>query len=782
MAEDFEKELNKSEKLLKERLIRAGKVAKDITDKSFREMVNIFDDIASKVDDITESLEKQLNQYDAIKTSTRIFGESLKRNVNYVKDNKDLTSKLTNIYKENNKLADKLVLNQEELVLGSLSFSDISKDIVKSKNAQLQTELAQRSIASEIEIIEKEIAESNKDQAEVLQIKIAALQEINEELIEEAKNQQNITNNLQEQASEAAKIESKVGVGGKLLKGFKKIPILGDLLDISGAEKAMQATAANGGGYFKTLGSGIKALGPSLKAALGPLALIQVAADAIKFIVEAMFEADEQATNIAKNMGITKEDAFETYSAFNDLTKEAGNFTKLQNGSIILQKQLIESTIQLNTLLGSSADFTKDLGEEGKELAIQFASAVKFLSLSEEEQQGLLNTTVATNKNIEDTKIEILGITRLRKIESGILLNERKILSDVLKTNNAIKLTIKGGAQGLTDAAIAAQKLGLNMSKVESISKSLLNFEDSISAELEAELLINKDINLERARQAALQGDIETVAKEINKQIGSSADFSRMNVIQQEALAKAMGTSREELADMLVAQENLNKIRGRFNALGDKTINQLMEANKIDSVTAARLQAGTGSATEYYDALQKAGIAQEEIVRILGEEASASLASQSAQEKFNEQLERAKEIFKNFVASDSLDKFATLLGDFINKWQKDGLLSALWNSGGGEEKPSAPINQTNQSQIERNELVTSRTGGLDDFIMRPGQPTQRFNKDDIVIGGTNLLGGNNGEVVSLLKELISVVKQGGDIYLDGTKMGTTMAVSTYKIQ
>jgi hypothetical protein len=500
MADDFEKELNKSEKLLKERLIRAGKVAKDITDKSFREMVNIFDDIASKVDDITESLEKQLNQYDTLKASTRVFGESLKRNINYVKDNKDLTSKLTNIYKENNKLADKLVQNQEELVLGSLSFSEVNKDIATSKASQLQTELAQRSIASEIQILEKEIAETNEDQVDALQIKIAALQEINEELTEEAKNQQAITDNLQEQASEAAKIESKVGVGGKLLKGFKKIPVLGDLLDISGAQKAMQATARDGGGYFKTLGSGVKALGPSLKAAMGPLAAIQIAADVLKFIVQAMFEADKQTTDIAKNFGMIKQDAFQTYKAFNGLTSEAGNFTKLQKGSIILQKELINSTMQLNNILGTSANLVEDLGEGGKELAVQFASATKFLGLSDEEQKGLLNTTSAIGENIEDTKNEILGTTRLRKIESGILLSERKILGDVLKASNAIKLTTKGGAQGLADAAIAASKLGSNLNNVQNIAKGLLNFEDSISAELEAELLLGKNINLETAR------------------------------------------------------------------------------------------------------------------------------------------------------------------------------------------------------------------------------------------------------------------------------------------
>ena len=33
-----------------------------------------------------------------------------------------------------------------------------------------------------------------------------------------------------------------------------------------------------------------------------------------------------------------------------------------------------------------------------------------------------------------------------------------------------------------------------------------------------------------------------------------------------------------------------------------------------------------------------------------------------------------------------------------------------------------------------------------------------------------------------IDELIGVIKQGGNIYLDGTKVGTAMNVSTYKVQ
>ena len=65
--------------------------------------------------------------------------------------------------------------------------------------------------------------------------------------------------------------------------------------------------------------------------------------------------------------------------------------------------------------------------------------------------------------------------------------------------------------------------------------------------------------------------------------------------------------------------------------------------------------------------------------------------------------------------------------------------------------------------------------------MRPGQGVQKFRKDDIVIGGTNLLGGdNNGnnEVILLLKELIHTVKSGGDIYMDGNKVGKSLAMAT----
>jgi len=502
-------------------------------------------------------------------------------------------------------------------------------------------------------------------------------------------------------------------------------------------------------------------------------------------MVDAMLAADEQTTDIAKNFNIVKQDAADVRDSFFALSDKAGEFGKIQAGNLILQKDLVNANIQLNQLLGTSVDLSSSLGEEGKELAVQFANASKFLGLAEDEQKGLLELTAATGKNIDNTKNSILGTTRLRKIESGILLDERKILKDVLTASNAIKLSVKGGADGLAKAAIAAAELGSDLGKVEAISQGLLNFEQSISSELEAELLLGRDLNLETARRAALNGDLETVAKEINKQVGSSADFSKMNVIQQEALAKAMGTSRGELADMLVQQESLNNLRGRFNALGKETIENLKKSGKIDDATYKNLVSGKAAAGDYYNALKNAGMAQEEIVKLLGEEATASLESQTAQQKFNDTLEKVKESFSRAFTGETIDKFANLLADFIKRWSQDGLFSAIFSSGGEETTPDTKtslenkgVSQAETRSIERDEVISASgpkmaTGG----IIPTGFPNDTFSAK--LSSGEAVIPLN--EFYAKLDKLIAAVENGGNVYFEADKVGTTNSKHTFKL-
>lgn len=805
MADNFEQELNKSEKLLKERLVKAGKIAKDITNQAFKELLKTIDDYSNAIDDITDNLNKQLISYDSIKNSTRAYGDALKSTLPFIKENKDLAQKLTQIYSTNNKLANQLVENQENLITGQLSLSSVAKDLSKIRQQQLNIELSQRDIAQEIEILNNESIGLQGEELEKLQFQLEALMNINEQLEAEKENSKTIADNLQQQAKSAADIEAKVGLGGKLMEGFKKIPILGDILDVGGAKEAMQAAAANGASSFGTMGAGIKALGPSLKAALGPLVLISIAVEAIKALVDTMFAADKQITDIAHNFGITKDAAAATRKEYFLLSDKASTFSKIQEGNVILQKDQLEAAFKMNEILGTQINFASDLGEEGKRLNTQFADTVKFLKISEEEQKGLLLLNKSTGKEIDDIKTSVLGTTRLENLKSGVLLNERKILKDVLTASNAIKLTTKGGAEGLTQAAISAAKLGTNLQGVQNISEKMLDFESSISSELEAELMTGRNLNLEKARTAALNGDISTVAQEINKQMGSAADFGKMNVLQQESLAKAVGVSRSELADMLTQQESLNNLKSTYNTLGAETLKNLELSGKIDASTLKNIKEGKASASQYFDALKKAGMSTEELTTKLGDQALKSLESQSAQDKFNDALEKAREIFTRFVDGGSLDKLADMLGSVANR----GVYQTLM--GGAEEESAKNKLEKAGYKIQEGSGLFGTGAFKRTSISKNGQDlegafgseglqmlaekylpkTKEIKEKDYVIkslpedtvvgaGGTKL--GRTDEMIDLLKELISVAKQGGNVYLDGNKVGTAMAMGTFKTQ
>ena len=114
------------------------------------------------------------------------------------------------------------------------------------------------------------------------------------------------------------------------------------------------------------------------------------------------------------------------------------------------------------------------------------------------------------------------------------------------------------------------------------MASQLLDFESSIAKELEAELLTGKELNLEKARLLALQGKNTEAAAELAKQVGGTAELSRMNVLQQEALAEAMGMERNELIESVQKREVLAR-------LGADSIEQLKEQGRLEELKGSAL-------------------------------------------------------------------------------------------------------------------------------------------------------------------------------------------------
>jgi len=103
----------------------------------------------------------------------------------------------------------------------------------------------------------------------------------------------------------------------------------------------------------------------------------------------------------------------------------------------------------------------------------------------------------------------------------------------------------------IVNASIAARKLGLELSAAADMANSLLDFESSIEAQLEASLLLGRQINMDKARQLAFTGDIEGMQREILKQVGGEAEFAKMSYLQRQKTAAAAGTTVENLARLV---------------------------------------------------------------------------------------------------------------------------------------------------------------------------------------------------------------------------------------
>jgi hypothetical protein len=137
------------------------------------------------------------------------------------------------------------------------------------------------------------------------------------------------------------------------------------------------------------------------------------------------------------------------------------------------------------------------------------------------------------------------------------MMDQKEILDEVLNTSSILRIQFGNNVEEITKAVVEAKRLGFTLQDIEGVQSNLLNFESSIAAELEAELLTGKELNLEKARYYALQGDIRGLTQEINKNIGSSVEFENMNVIAREAFAKSLGFSADKLAEILLLKNKM---------------------------------------------------------------------------------------------------------------------------------------------------------------------------------------------------------------------------------
>ena len=131
--------------------------------------------------------------------------------------------------------------------------------------------------------------------------------------------------------------------------------------------------------------------------------------------------------------------------------------------------------------------------------------------------------------------------------------NPVAVMQDMADSSETIAKFGADNLQSITKAAVQARKLGLSLSTVDKISDSLLDFQSSLQAEIEASVMTGKQLNLQKARELALTGDLSGMMDNVLKQVGGEAEFNKLNVLQRKSLAKSLGVEVTEMEKLVSA-------------------------------------------------------------------------------------------------------------------------------------------------------------------------------------------------------------------------------------
>ncbi len=620
----------------------------------------------------------------------------------------DATSAMINLGKRSEKLID----NQNKLNKGQLTSKDIQKQLEELNNKKLKTENSVNTA------IENGLISRRKGLVELEKIVRA---------IEEGKE------GLEDQLLIALKIEKNVGILGRTVKGLSKIPILGGLIESEKILEDIQAAAAkNGANRFTTALTGLKSIGNSITKNLSdPLVVVG-------FLIKQAFNANSQTVGLGKALG---ENSDRYRANMVDISRSSKDVN-------VTTGRLAEAFAELTQSTGFAYKFSED------QLTTQIL-LTKEVGLTADEAAQFQRLSVLNNKSSKEIYNSFVKglVTTRNQLKVGIDL--KTTLAEASKVTGQLAANLGYNPELIAKAVVNAKALGMTLDQAAKSGEYLLNFESSIESELKSELLLGKGMNLERARAAALMGDQVTLANELANNIGTAADFSKMNVLQQRALAESVGMTSDELS---------NTLRKREEALASgKSLAQINE-----------------------------------------EEAKRAIERQTAQDKFNLAIEKLSDLVGNLVAGPlgklidgfasiasnalvmkiavgallgmSIAKFATSLTAMVIPLVTGAAASATMMSaltlGIGAAAIIASIAGVMAAFSSAKKVNDGVIGPSGKILYTGAEGAIKLNDNDSIIAGTNLGNRNNNDssaMISMINDLKSYMLKPAVAYIQGER-------------
>jgi hypothetical protein len=264
-----------------------------------------------------------------------------------------------------------------------------------------------------------------------------------------------------------------------------------------------------------------------------------------------------------------------------EIAEKFGEMGKELGVGLFEMKGLKSEALLLGAILGDTAkDAVIELGKElGDNRHVTFGMAQDAALLAANyhlsgEQAAFMTTAFGElSGKSEETGNNTREYVKQLALANGVA--PAQAMGDIAKNSEFFALYSKDGGKNIGDAAVAAAKLGVGLDVASKVADHLLDYQSSVQDEMEASVLLGRDMNLSKARELAYNDDIAGALKETLNAAGGIEEFNKMDVYQKQAVAKAMGVSVGELQKMAAHQESLNGMNGVGEQIYSRTAEYL---------------------------------------------------------------------------------------------------------------------------------------------------------------------------------------------------------------
>ena len=236
-----------------------------------------------------------------------------------------------------------------------------------------------------------------------------------------------------------------------------------------------------------------------------------------------------------------------------DVGKSATAFTQTFGGLEQPSQAVLGSMVALNKNFGIGV-------EQGAELNKVFQNIG---GLTAEQSQALIGQTVEMAK--------MAGVA------------PRQVIQDMAESSEYAYRYFNGSPKALAAAAVQAAKLGTSIKQAGEVADNLLDFESSITSELEASAILGTNLNLSQARYLAANNDILGAQQEVLNQVASLGDLTKLNKFEQDALTKATGMQMGDLINQQRIREQFGKLDSEQLAAAMSLMNSGRDITKLNA-------------------------------------------------------------------------------------------------------------------------------------------------------------------------------------------------------